>query len=480
MSLYVNTNIASLNAQRNLTTSVTNLSKSLERLSSGLRINRAGDDAAGLAISENLRSQVRGLGQAVRNSNDGISLIGTAEGALSETVNILQRMRELAVQSASDTNSSENRATIQQEVDQLTSEMTRIANTVQFNGKNLLDGSFTDQTLQIGAFASQTLSFSLTDMRATALGATASVTGAEATDQLAAGDLTVNGTDVGATTTSMDTVSTQDQASSAIAIASAINSVKGTTGVTATVQEATWAADETGDITAVTLGPSGGTDTLKINGEFIQAGVAAGDAGGALVDAINAQSAKTGVTAALDGSNDLVLTAADGRNIAITTTGSAGTALKLTASGNLDEATDIKRGSVDLLSDESIVIAGANVAYAGLTAGATQIDTATALHSLDVTTAVLSSAAITSIDYALSQVNTARSTMGALTNRLESTISNLRTVAENLSASESRIRDTDFAVETSAMIRAQILQQAGVSILAQANVTPQAALALLG
>ena len=480
MPLIVNSNIPSLNAQRNLSKAVSGMAKSLERLSSGMRINRAGDDAAGLAISETLRAQVRGLDQAARNANDGISLIGTAEGALNETVNILQRMRELSVQAASDTNSSENRATLQSEVEQLVSEMTRIGNSVQFNGKNLLDGTFTDQSLQIGAFANQTMSFSLTDMRATALGATADVTGGEATDELAAGDLIINGVDVGTTTSSMDSVSTQDAASSAISIAYAINDAAGSTGVTATVGEATWTGSATGTITAVNLGGSGSTDTLQINGEYIVATVVAGDDGDALVDAINAESATTGVTATVNGDADLVLTAADGRNIAITTTGSAATALKIAASGNLAEATDIKRGTVDLQADETIGISGDNVAYAGLSAGSTTVDSSTAVYSLDVTTASGAASAITHIDYALGQVNDARAEMGALTNRLESTISNLRTTAENLSASESRIRDADFAAETASMIRSQILQQAGVSVLVQANIGPQTALALLG
>jgi flagellin len=479
MPLIVNSNIPSLNAQRNLTNSVSSMAKSLERLSSGMRINRAGDDAAGLAISETLRAQVRGLDQAARNANDGLSLIGTAEGALNETVNILQRIRELAVQAASDTNSSENRATLQSEVDQLVSEMTRIGNTVQFNGKNLLDGTFNDQTLQIGAFANQTMSFSLTDMRATALGATADVTGTEATDELAAGDLVINGIDIGATTTAMDAVSTQDAASSAISVAYAINAQSGSTGVKATVGEATWTGSAAGDITAINLGGSGATNTLKINGEFIVATVVADDVGGALVDAINAKTNTTGVTAELDGNKDLVLTADDGRNIAIDATAAAATALKIGV-GALDETTDIKRGTVNLQSDATIGVSGTNVAYAGLTAGSTVVDTDTAIFSVDVTTAAGAASAITHVDYALGQVNDARAEMGALTNRLESTISNLRATAENLSASESQIRDADFAAETASLIRSQILQQAGVSVLAQANITPQAALALLG
>lgn len=166
MSLSVNTNVASLNAQRNLGVSSTSLNRALERLSSGFRINRAGDDAAGLSISESLRSQVRGLRQAVRNANDGLSLVGTAEGAISEVTNLIQRIRELAVQSSNGTNSQANRTALQAEVTQLTAEIDRIATTTQFNGRNLLDGSFTSTSLQVGANVAQTISVDITSIRA--------------------------------------------------------------------------------------------------------------------------------------------------------------------------------------------------------------------------------------------------------------------------------------------------------------------------
>jgi flagellin len=205
MALTVNSNIPSLNAQRNLQNSTLALSKSLERLSSGQRINRAGDDAAGLAISESLRSQVRGLNMAVRNANDGISMVSTAEGAMQEATNILQRIRELSVQAANDTNSSDNRDSMNQEVNQLIQELTRISTTVQFNGRNLLDGSFQNMKLQTGALANQTINVSIADLRATSLGAVAMRTSNAPTAALANNDLLINAVNVG--TTSADGIS---------------------------------------------------------------------------------------------------------------------------------------------------------------------------------------------------------------------------------------------------------------------------------
>ena len=466
MALFVNTNVASLNAQRNLMNATSQVGKSLERLSSGLRINRAGDDAAGLAISEGLRSEIRGLNRAVQNANDGISMIGTAEGAVNEVTNILQRMRELAVQAVSDTNSAQNRSTLQSEVDQLIAELGRIADSTQFNGKDLLDGTFTDQTLQVGAFAGQTLSFSIGNLNSNSLGAIATDTGTATTTQLASGDLLVNGTNVGASES--DGVSTSEATSSALAIANAINSAEGSTNVHADVNATT--VTGSGAVGVLDLDAA---DDLEINGVDIYASVLANDEDNSLINAINAQSGQTGVTAELDGSNKLVLSAADGRNIAITASGSAATALGVTSGTTT-------HGTVTLTSTSAVTVGGANVAYAGLSAGTTNVDTSTAVDSVKVSTAALATTAITRIDYALQSVNSTRSDMGAITNRLESTIANLRTTAENLTASESRIRDTDFASETANLMRNQILQQAGVAILAQANLTPQAALALLG
>ena len=478
MPLIVNSNIASLNAQRNLVTSTNALQKSLERLSSGYRINRAGDDAAGLAISEGLISQVRGLNQAVRNANDGVSLIATAEGAIGTATTLVQRIRELAVQAANDINSAQNRASLQQEANQLIEELGRIAATVEFNGTALLDGTFSSKSLQVGANAGETMTISIEDVRPTSLGAVATVTGSEITDELAAGDLLLNGTDVGAST-GYDSVSYSDAASSAISIAAAINSVTGTTSVEAEANDTVFTG--VAAVGAATL--DGTATTLVINNVNIGAvTVSANDTDGSLRTAINNITNQTGVAASLDGSNQLVLTASDGRNVTLTTTGgvtpsTTGELLGLDAAGNLTD--DITRGTVTLTGDEAFAISGANVAFAGLTAGAVAVDATTAINTVDVTSQSGANNAIRTADYALRQINANRADLGALTNRLEATVSNMMTVAENLSASNSRIKDADFAAETAELTRNQILQQAGTAILAQANMIPQTALSLL-
>jgi flagellin len=470
MALTVNTNVASLNAQRNLGITQNQLNKALERLSSGFRINKAGDDAAGLAISEALRSQIRGLGQAVRNANDGVSLVGTAEGALSESTNIIQRVRELAVQAANGTNSAQNRSALQDEIDQLIAELDRIGNTTQFNGKSLLDGTFQDVDLQIGANKNQTLAISIGDVRASQLGAVAMKTGSALAAGLVAGDLDdipINGTAIDNPAATDDTVSTTANALSAIALSVAINRASGTTGVTADVNAAVHSGGA--NMAAGTLASA--TNTLDINGVRIVATVAdATDSDGALRAAINAVSNQTGVTASVDGSR-LILTADDGRNIQVAAAGTGGTTSGLTAG--------VYKGSVTIYSDTSIAVGGTDAANAGFAVTSYTVDSNTAINTVDVTSQTGAQDAIRTADFALGQLNQVRSSLGALSNRLETTIANLQTAAENLTASESRVRDADFAAETAALTRAQILQQAGTAILAQANIIPQAALALL-
>ncbi|MBA4141912.1 MAG: flagellin [Nitrosospira sp.] len=262
MAAVINTNVVSLNAQRNLNSSQDALATSLQRLSSGLRINSAKDDAAGLAISERMTSQIRGLNQAVRNANDGISMSQTAEGALGEIGNNLQRIRELAVQSRNSSNSVSDRTALNNEVQQLKAEIDRVASTTAFNGIKLIDGSFTNQAFQVGANVGETISItSLANAQAAALGTTttyaANVTGVAATaftattDDIAAGDLTINGTSVGAITAGGSAIA------QGAAIAAAINTVSGTTNVTAT-------ADGAGLVTLTNT--SGSTTVVAMSG----------------------------------------------------------------------------------------------------------------------------------------------------------------------------------------------------------------------
>lgn len=474
MALSIVNNALSINAQRNLDKTGQAFAKSLERLSSGLRINRSGDDAAGLAISEGLRSQIRGLSQATRNSNDAISLVSTAEGAIGESTSLLQRLRELAVQAASDTNSTSNRNAIQNEVSSLVSEIDRISTTVEFNGTKLLDGTFTAKQIQVGAFANQTLSVNFFSLRTNTLGQVAESTGTAVTAALSSGDLTLNGVAVGATTS--DGVSTIGANGSAIALAAAINAVSGSSNVSAQAQAAVRTASNSA-VGATTI--DGTTNTLTINGVNIGAVTAiANDADSALRNKINAASNSTGVVASLNSSNQLVLTAADGRNIEIDTTGSIADNLGLAAADG-DVTNDTTRGTLKLTSDSAFAVAGAAPAAAGFSATTVSLDATTALNSISVTTRTAATTAIQRIDAALRQLSTNRAQIGATTNRLESTVSSLQIAVENLTSSESRIRDADFAAETAALTRNQILQQAGVAILSQANASPQLALSLL-
>ena len=478
MGLYINTNLSSLNAQRQLTSTSSSLSRSFERLSSGLRINGARDDAAGLSITTRFTAQIRGLNQAVRNSNDGISLAQTAEGALNETTNILQRMRELSVQAANDTNNDSDRASLQAEVAQLKTELDRIAETTNFNGNKILSGDFLSKDIQVGANVGETLSISIDGAATSDLArqvrtqaTTVSSTG------MTAGDMTItykNGNGVGTSTATVratnagdDSVSTTNNAASAIAKAAAINSLSETTGVRAIVGETATAG------TAVAAGTLDTANFIEVNGEKISGfAVQANDADNSLVDAINAVADKTGVVASLDASSELVLTAADGRNIEVTVTGTAGATTGLT--------TGTSYGQITLQSDDTFELAGTDTADLGMTNGVYGVNSDSSVSSVDISTRDGAVKALDTIDLALENVSASRAELGALQNRLESTINNLSTTSENLSASRSRILDADFASETAQLSRNQIIQQAGVSILAQANQQPQIALSLLG
>ena len=377
----INQNIAAQNAYRNLSVTQGQQSKSLERLSSGFRINRAADDAAGLAISEKLRGQVGGLKQAVSNAQNGISLLQTAEGALNESHSILQRMRELAVQSANDTNTDADRGQIQKEVNQLAEELTRIGDSTEFNPRTLLNGDLgsTGLTFQIGANEGQTLEVTIGDMRAAALG------------------VATAGTATAATTTGSGAVGTPTAGD-------LVFSVDGGTDITVTLTGGETAAD--------------------------------------VVTAINTAA---GSTVASESGGVLTLTSG--------TTGAA-------------SSIEIKASTTDL-------------AELGFATGTDNGSDAGAGSAVDVSTQTAASDAITTIQTAIDSVSDQRSTLGAAQNRLDHTINNLNVAAENLSASESRIRDTDMAAEMMAFTRSQILSQAGTAMLAQANQVPQSVLSLL-
>jgi flagellin len=577
MAQVINTNVSSLTAQRNLNKSASAMQTNLQRLSSGLRINSAKDDAAGLAISDRFMSQINGLNQASRNANDGISLAQTAEGALDETTNALQRMRTLAVQAANDTNTKSDRQAIQLEIEQLVSEVNRIGSTTQFNGKNLLDGSAGEFTFQIGANSGQQLKVTMNDMRASALGQQPGAVQTVSTRVAISGDTTASGGNIGvslASTTAASavaissgevTISIADGAPSvdiALAkyggninqvasgdlvdsrnlnygagvakdIATRVNNIRELQDTNASGQvvlEGVYATARTefniGDIASTSSGASiedigaavGASGMPSLDNQNVGAGhidhdgltingvnvgpvdMQVNDAGGDLVNAINAKSEITGVTASVDKDGRLNLVAEDGRDIVLQTKTAADANLIFNGGGNavngsnnagydFDGALSMRiTGQVTYSAQNSISFAGTASGDAGLDSAAT---TATSrkvqsnvvakgtIANADVTTVEGANTLMKSVDSALKQVDSFRANLGATQNRFEMTIRNLDNVAENLAAANSRIRDADFAAETTAMTRNQILQQAGISMLAQANAQSQNVMSLL-
>ena len=491
MAISVNTNVASLTAQRNLMGTGRKLNTALQRLSSGFRINSAKDDAAGLAITDRMTSQVRGLTQAARNANDGISLAQTAEGALQETTNLLQRMRELAVQSANDTNSDSDRQSIQDEITSLKSEINRIAETTSFNNKNLLDGTFGSAKFHVGSEANQTISVTTGAASGTSLGAervslnaevAAGADAAGATTGYTEDNLVVNGSKGSATVT----IATSASAKQA---ATAINGKIVDTGVTAsafTKVEISGVAD--GNYT-FTLGTSTGTATVS-------ASVAGSDLS-SMVDAINDHSSTTGVTATTnEAGTGIVLEDADGDTIALKrtdTTGASwsadaynqdgtltGTAATITNASTAATSTGEFKGYTLLESDKAFSV-GNDAGTIGATAAdiSANASSLSSISNLDLKTQSGANDALSVIDKAIAKVDNIRSKLGAVQNRFESTITNLTNVSENISSSRSRILDADFAAETAELTKAQIIQQAGLSMLSQANQLPQSALSLL-
>ena len=677
MASVINTNIASLDAQHNLTKSGASLQTALERLSSGLRINSAKDDAAGLAISERMSSQINGLNQATRNANDGISLTQTAESAISGMTDNLQRLRELAVQAANSTNSASDRASIQSEVSQLVSEIGRVSGTTEFNGIKLLDGTFNNKSIQVGANANQTIGVSIENTSTNKLGSslTSSLTASNNGTAMASGDLILNGTAIGASLATSDNASTAGASISAISKAAAINlltsvtgvsakadaavavgasqtlaagsgsiivngvetsvlaltAVNGTTNRTAVVQainaksalsgvtatdtglSATGiqltAADGrnitvsfnvsassvfTSASTGIALGTTYGNFTLssskeisvtgsasianagviagkyssqtayastasggataftagdfRINGVVVGASLAASDLASstgnatssiAKVAAINAVSSFTGVTASANSNqlNGSAMTAAattgtiaiNGVSTASFTTTSDGTvsrAVTISAINAISGQTGVIAidGGTSALGVNLVAADGRNivVAFSTVTSASSGVTTSAAaygtftlnsaksfsitsgdsgtslssismlaagtygsgqagqsLNSIDVSTLKGANDAINAVDIAINTLNTVRGDLGALQNRFTSTVSNLSSSSDNLNAARSRIRDADFAVETAKLSRGQILQQAGVAMLAQANALPNNVLALL-
>ncbi|MEZ0537229.1 flagellin [Caldicellulosiruptoraceae bacterium PP1] len=418
----INNNIQALNTYNRLTINNSNLSKSLEKLSSGLRINRAGDDAAGLAISEKMRAQIRGLDQASRNAQDGISLIQTAEGGLNEAHSILQRMRELAVQAANDTNVDQDRTAINDEINQLVQELDRISNTTEFNTQKLLDGTFSGK-FQIGANENQTLTLDISKMNSAALGLASSIE-VETKTSAAAGALIKDGT------------YTVDSAGAKL-----LDS----------------AGKQVGTISGKDITLADGSTTVSFTNENITAG--------AIIKVSNNGDTFTMEKVVASGQTNDKLAAG-------TYTVSGSDVLKDGYKiGTVNTTTTTQ---IDLLDGTSIDLNTVFEKTAGLTDGDTF-----EIKGVNVSNNTLAGGSVTAIDKALETVSKERAKLGAYQNRLEHTITNLSTSAENLTSAESRIRDVDMAKEMMNYTKNNILMQAATAMLAQANQAPQAVLQLL-
>jgi flagellin len=482
MAISVNTNVTSMKAQGNLNKAQSNTATSMERLASGLRINSAKDDAAGLQISNRMTSQINGIGVAMRNANDGISIAQTAEGAMSESTNILQRMRDLSLQSANGSNSSDDRSAMQKEINSLQSELTRIADTTSFGGQKLLNGSYGTQSFQVGSESNQTIDLSLKSVAASQIGSyvsddSGSLFGGVAT-AVAAG---ANASAIGTLTIAKGTGSTDvviGANDTAAEVAKKVNSAG--TGVTAKAEtnvELNMTAAFNGTLTMNV--DDGGTPTaLDLSGVTDNATLAV---------AINNASGETGVTANID-NGTLTITSSVGADINFTEVGGSAGAMtmkNLAASGTsaaavtVDTTTDTftAAGAITFSSSDNFSLTSTGT-LGTLTDEASGVFTG--VNLVDISTASGAQSAIDIIDGAIAGIDSQRADLGAVQNRMSFTISNLSNVQNNVSDARSRIQDVDFASESAELSKQQILSQASSAMLAQANQLPQVALSLLG
>ena len=520
MPQVINTNVSSLNSQRNLNASQSSLATALQRLSSGLRINSAKDDAAGLAITSRFTAQINGLNQAARNANDGISLAQTAEGGLGTAGDALQRIRELAVQAANGTNSASDRAALQLEANQLLQEVTRVANTTQFNGSNVIDGTLTNAQFQVGANAGQTISFGINSAKASDLGTQnlRLAGGAGGSSGLAASGVFATGTNAvnrvaaqtlgvfGALGSQTVAVAAGD---SGATVAANINLSSSTTGVVARSQTAAlFGGISTTGVVSFTLRSTSGSTGVVGSAAIAAAVTNTADLSG-LASAINAASGTTGITATLN-AGSIQLNEQNGNNIQIVDFANTGAGTSTLTGLDTFAATQTTQGSTTTLtsgtndsaavggllrldasgiysigstvtSTGGIVLGSASITAAGSVTAGSALNYATlqAASTVNISTVNGANEALAIIDRALETVATIRASLGALQNRFSATVNNLQTSAENGAASRSRILDADFSAETANLTRAQVLQQAGVAILAQANAVPNNVLALL-
>ncbi|HIF9085274.1 TPA: flagellin [Photobacterium damselae] len=541
MAITINTNVTAMTAQRNLNSASSSVADSMQKLSSGLRINSAKDDAAGLQISNRLTNQTNGLNVAMRNANDGVSMAQTAEGAMQESTKIMERMRELALQSSNGSNSDKDRDAMQKEMGQLQSEMNRIADTTSFGGQNLLDGSFGEKSFQIGANSNETQSLKLMDVSSHALGKTYKSFGANATAATAVTSATATAGTPGKDSSvninvggkSHDIALGYDMG--ADALQEKINNIEGVSGVSVTQGASTIPSansrTELSDITAL-------EGKLNINGKEIDLAdtvVEVKDGSGAVTDkkqdlnalakaindatggkvaaAVDNTTTPTKITLDSESSSDLNISVSDIKTASGTGAAKVGGSISLTAQKatgfNADGSTKFENdgakvtldgtsgkttGSViakktnevkgdfkiDFSSAKLDASIGGSVSIGATTLTQKDGTTTESVASLDLSTQDGAQNAIDVLDAAMEQVDSKRAEIGAFQNRMNHTMSNLANINENVNASNSRIKDVDFAKETVNMTKGQILQQAGTSILAQAKQIPQSALSLLG
>ncbi|MCP5014059.1 MAG: flagellin [Ketobacter sp.] len=530
----INSNLSSLVGLRQLSQTQTNLNQILEKVASGRRINSARDDAAGLAIANRFSAQINGLNTASRNANDGISYAQTTESALEETTSALQRIRDLSLQAANGTLSASDRGAIQKEIDQLSSEVDRIAETTSFNGKKVLDGSLGSQSFQIGPNAGESVSIRGFDARSSALGGLpgeVQSTGSRA--ELGSGDAGSQGiqegdadtaavTDLGISVGSEDVVNIADDA-----FGGAINTVQGTSeltdrnslsygsGLAKSIAERVNAVRETEgsgldnvyasartefNASAVQSSDYSGTvnnnaatnvaSGALISGDLTINGVDIGpvsfntnDAGGNLTDAINARSDVTGVTASTNDQGELILSAEDGRDVIVSTSSAAVSNRIFGGSENRfsDAFQDLRiSGEVTISGEDTLTFSGSDQAQAGLDSLQQENVQATGtLANISVNTAEQAQASVDTVDAALNRIDSYRASLGAIQSRFESNIRNLSSVSESQTAARSRIADTDFAAQITELSKQQIKRQAGLALQAQANALSQQVLSLL-
>lgn len=467
MSLVLNTNISSLVAQNSLTSSGSQLAMALQQLSSGLRINTAADDAAGYAIVQGMTSQINGLNQAAQNAGAGVSLTQTAQGALTEITDDLQTMRDLAVESLNATNSSQDRADLNQQFQQLSQDIDQVARTAAFNGVTLLDGTFNGQTFQIGANQGQTITVAaVASARTSALGVYAGVN----VQNVALGATGASTIVVGGNTYTLGNL-TADAAD----VAAAINSAT-VQGLTATAN-----ANNAVGTGAAATGALNDADSVTVNGITVALSNTGNTATNVsnIISQLNAVSAATGVTASANGGG-VTLTSANGANVNVTFTAAAAATATDYGLGGIASALGTTTSSTVNVNYVAPAGVSGNLQFTGALAQTYAIaSTGTSIAASDVLSVADSNAALTSVDQAIQAVAATGAQLGAYQGRFQAAITGLNTDATNLQSARSSIQDTDYAQATSQLSKAQILQQASTAMVAQANIVPQNVLTLL-